>query len=338
MSKKLRASLLFAIGCFSLAAMAPSGAHLQTVKPVLLWERKPPQGLGGLGGFGEIIGFTLAFSPDGQLLAVAKINGVVLLRAHDGKEERSLWWQSGFGSIPSSIVFTLDGQYVLAGPKGDGSVKMWRVSDGELVKSLSGVGWLRPLALHPDGKHLAAGEAGITLFRLPEGEKVDYWVMPPNTPFFVSLTFSPDGRMLAAGTYYAKAYLLSFPSGKLIATLEQPYPSASAIAFSPDGKLLVVGCAKGTVTFWRLPDCQLVRTLSTGRDEEIGALAFSPDGRWLVIGGQELSICSVKEERLVGTVPEHEGRATALAFSPDGKLLAMATWGRVNVWRWQEEQ
>jgi WD40 repeat protein len=102
--------------------------------------------------------------------------------------------------------------------------------------------------------------------------------------------------------------------------------------------LLVVGCAKGTVTFWRLPDCQLVRTLSTGRDEEIGALAFSPDGRWLVIGGQELSIWSVKEERLVGTVPEHKGRATALAFSPDGKLLAMATWGRVNVWRWQEEQ
>jgi WD40 repeat protein len=129
MSKKLRASLLLAIGCFFLAAMAPSGAHLQTVKPVLLWERKPPQGLGGLGG-AEIIGFTLAFSPDGQLLAVAKINGVVLLRAHDGKEERSLWWQSGFGSIPSSIVFTLDGQYVLAGPKGDGSVKMWRFRMG----------------------------------------------------------------------------------------------------------------------------------------------------------------------------------------------------------------
>jgi WD40 repeat protein len=337
MSKKLRASLLLAIGCFSLAAMAPSGAHLQTVKPVLLWERKPPQGLGGLGG-AEIIGFALAFSPDGQLLAVAKTNGVVLLRARDGKEERSLWWQSGSGSIPSSIVFTRDGQYVLAGPKDDGSVKMWRVSDGALVKSLSGIGWLRHLALHPDGKHLAAGETGVTLFRLPEGEKVDYWAMPHDTPLFTSLAFSPDGRMLAAGTYYAKAYLLSFPSGKLIATLEQPYPSASAIAFSPDGKLLVVGCAKGTVTFWRLPDCQLVRTLSTGRDEEIGALAFSPDGCWLVIGGQELSIWSVKEERLVGTVPEHKGRATALAFSPDGKLLAVATFGRVKVWRWQEER
>jgi len=349
MSNKLKAFMSLAVGWFALVTMASSRAHLQIVKPVFLWGQKEVKldeailrelELMGFGGFRDVepIGFCLAFSPDGQLLAVAKTNGVVLFRAHDGKKERSLWWQSASGSTPSSIVFTRDGQYVLAGPKGDGSVKMWRVSDGMLVKSLSGVGWLRPLALHPDGKHLAAGETGITLFRLPEGEKVDYWTMPHGTPSFVSLTFSPDGRMLAAGTYYAKAYLLSFPSGKLIAILEQPYPNASAVAFSPDGKWLVVGCAKGTVTFWRLPDCQLVRALSTGRDEKIGVLAFSPDGHWLVIGGQELSIWSVKEERLVGTVPEHEGRARALAFSPDGKLLAVATFGRVKVWRWQEEQ
>ncbi len=210
MSNKLKASMLLAIGCFALATMAPSGSHLQTVKPVLLWERKPLKGLGGLA---EIIGVTLSFSPDGQLLAVAKTNGVVLLRAHDGKKERSLWWQSGFGSLPSSIVFTLDGQYVLAGPKGDGSVKMWRVSDGALVKSLLGVGWLRRLALHPDGKHLAAGETGVTLFRLPEGEKVDYWAMPHGTPLFTSLAFSPDGQVvLKLGLTY-HGFILSWSEG-----------------------------------------------------------------------------------------------------------------------------
>jgi len=336
MRNKLKAFALLAIGWIAFATVVPSGACLQVIKPVLLWRSKPFKGLGGFAG--ENIGVALAFSPDGQRLAVAKTNGVIFLRTHDGEEERSLWWQSAFGCVPSSIVFTRDGQYVLAGPAGDGSVKMWRVLDGALVKSLSGAGWLSALALHPDGKHLAAGRTGVTLFRLPEGERVAYWAVPQDASSFTSLVFSPDGRMLAAGTFYARAYLFSFPSGKLRATLEQPFPSASAVAFSPDGCWLVVGCARGTVTFWRLPDCQLARTLSTGREEIIEALAFSPNGRWLVIGGRELSICSMEEERLIGTMPEHEGLVRTLAFSPDGQLLAVATWGGVRVWRWQEER
>ncbi|HEX8424138.1 MAG TPA: hypothetical protein VF634_12030, partial [Pyrinomonadaceae bacterium] len=158
--------------------------------------------------------FAVAFSSDGRLLAVGGQGGVQLFRVLDGKLIRKM---SGAAST-LSLAFSPDGQILAAGSNAidqngectDCSIKMWRVSDGVLLRTINGrnVGIIS-IAFSPNQRQIAAGSAdrvysGVVRFwRVSDGALLRRFNQDPNNPlsYVTGVAYSPDGRLFA----YARA-------------------------------------------------------------------------------------------------------------------------------------
>ena len=151
------------------------------------------------------------FQPGSNLLVSA---------AYEGKVQ---WWNDALAAPSSvrtvaahkgqvrSLAFSRDGQYV-ATAGNDKLVRIWRATDGVLLKVLAGhTSHVYNLAFHPNGKHLVSGE----LMGILKQWEVETWqfvrdydakALTKYDPTFKAdcggirgLDFSPDGRYLAAG-------------------------------------------------------------------------------------------------------------------------------------------
>lgn len=151
------------------------------------------------------------FQPGSNLLVSA---------AYEGRVQ---WWNDALATPTSvrsiaahkgqvrALTFSCDGQYI-ATAGNDKLVRIWRASDGALLKELAGhTSHVYNLAFHPNGKHLVSGELlGILkqwevetwqlvrdydakpLHKYDEGFKADCGGIR-------AIDFSPDGRYLAVG-------------------------------------------------------------------------------------------------------------------------------------------
>jgi WD40 repeat protein len=186
----------------------------------------------------------LAFSPDGQLLAVAENNGAT-----------NVW-----NVVDNKLVATFYALHPNAAPRP-----------------------LRPrglcLAFSPDGRALAIGYSDdvVRIFDINSG-KVKLKLGKPALSGYGSgvrtIAFSPDGKLLATGIN-GKVIIWQIESGRRLKTMQLPH---SSLAFSPNGQWLAIGGIKD-VTLWRVEDWQLVRQFPTGGNCLL--VAFSSDNRKL---------------------------------------------------------
>jgi len=292
---------------------------------------------------------SLAFSPDRTLLA-ASMGGN---SARSGYDLR-LWDVSagnlagsleGHTNIVWDVTFSPDGGLIASGSK-DGTVRLWRVSDGEQSQSLLLPGEVGSLAFSPDGQMLATGvaegtEGWVYLWRTadmsPERSFAAHnWNVP-------SLAFSPDGSKLVTGAVDRTTKLWRVSDGMLLRTMSQDGQGMS-VAFSPDGTLIASGmcalstedltCVKGEVWIWWAADGTRLVVMG-GVEDWIRDIAFSPDGS-LIAGGSDdgtVRIWRVSDGELLRTLEGHRSAVEAVAFSPDGRFLASGSTDE-TVWLW----
>lgn len=250
---------------------------------------------GGKGGPVE----SVAFSPDGQLLAASQLK-----RASS-----------------SSVVI------------------LWDVASSNKLQALEGhSGSVYALAFSPDGKTLASGDWGRIEGGLPRAEDgvpaVRLWDVPTGKPRkslstarfgASSIAFSPDGKFLAiGGGDWGDGEIKLWDTDRDVGpvTLARTSRCISDAAFSPDGRLLAFADYSGAIRLWRVAD----------RKEEIAfnahsfwlySIAFSPDGKTLATGSWDQTVklwCAVTGGELATFktgVPIHSVR-----FFPDGNTLA----------------
>jgi WD40 repeat protein len=301
----------------------------------------------------------VAFSPDGQILALGSPDGNVRLwRVSDGSLAGTL---AGHADAVSSVAFSPDGQ-TLASGSWDNSVRLWRVADGSLLltrelsppRDAEYQGWLgnvNSVAFSPDGQTLAAGlnDETVRLWRLPDGSPLRTLEVSPQGDdswrgCVNSVAFSPDGQTLASGSNDGTAILWRVADGVLLHTMPDvegswaPTGSVKSVAFSPDGQTLASGSDDGAVRLWRTSDGSLARTLKRERDpvSQVNAVAFSPDGQTLASGSTEVTVrlWQVSDGRLARTLAGHPWSISAVAFSPVGQMLASTSGdGTVRLWQ-----
>lgn len=130
-----------------------------------------------------------------------------------------VWMGSGHTKGVSSVAFSPDGRLVASGSLDD-TIKLWRVSDGQLVRTLTGHS-VSSVAFSPDGQLLASGSVDRTvrLWRVSDGQLRQVYDQETGSVFVLvggvlSIQFSPSGEFFAYGRNDATVVLARNPLGK----------------------------------------------------------------------------------------------------------------------------
>ena len=278
---------------------------------------------------------TVAFSPDGHLLAASSLSGAVRVWDLQGRRPLGSPLQGGWGEV-WSVAFSPDGR-TLAFSGADGAVRLLDVRNRTVLAVLRTQDRVDGVAFSPDGRTLAsAGRDGtVRLWNLRDRRPLG----PPlrgHTDRVVSVAFSPDGRTLASAGFDQTVRLWDVRTGRALGPPLRGHTGAIvSVAFSPDGRTLASSDLDGTIRLWdvrtRTPRGRPLR----GNAGEVWSVAFSADGRTLALSGWNgtVSLRSAHGLGLVGELRGHSGHVDGVAFSPDGRTLASAGFdGTVRLW------
>jgi WD40 repeat protein/transcriptional regulator with XRE-family HTH domain len=294
---------------------------------------------------------SVAFSPDGKLLATGYGNGYVRLwnpatRQAIGAPLRADTNPQGEGGV-RAVAFSPDGK-LLATAGGDGYVRLWnpaiRQAAGAPLRAVT-VGGVTAVAFSPDGKLLATadGDGTVRLWNPATRQPVGAPLQADPQDGVNAVAFSPDGKLLASadndGTVRLWNPATRQPVGAPLPAVTSPGHGVGSVAFSPDGKLLASG-GDGHVRLWNPATRQAVgaplRAVTSGGHRWVLGLAFSPDGKLLASGGDDGLVRlwnPATRQAPHAPLPPVAGGVNGVAFSPGGKLLAAAG-GDGTVRRW----
>jgi WD40 repeat protein len=280
--------------------------------------------------FGGVL--SVAFSPDGKLLALGDTNGEIhLYQVSDWKQLLSC---KGHTNWVVSLAFSPDGRTIASG-SGDFTVKLWDISTGECLQTLQEHDdevW--SVAFSPDGDTLVSGsdDQTIKLWSVSTGECLR--TFQGHTSWVCSVTFSPDGQTLVSGSDDHTVRLWDINTGECLKTFRGHRDGIRSITFSPDGKMLASGSEDQTIKLWDVSTGECLKTFQ-GHLNEVYSVTFRSQGDILASGSfdQTVRLWSVSTGECVKTFYGHSSWVYSVAFSPKGELVASGSYDQtVRLW------
>jgi RNA polymerase sigma factor (sigma-70 family) len=298
---------------------------------VCLWDTATGKQLLQLEGDGKPL--SVAFSPDGRLLASGDVRGTIHFWDTDtGKVVRQLQEDR---QPAQSVAFSPDGKRLASGGV-HGVVGLWDVATGKDLRPHRGHQYsVCALAVAPDGRMLASGswDQSIRLWDPTTGTEVR--LLTGHEGPIPGIAFAPDGKLLASASHDRTIRLWEPATGKELRRLVGHEKEVNAVAFSPDGRTLASAGDDGTVRLWQPASGQELRRFQL-QFSRFTSVAFSPNGLQVAAGefGTERvvlwEVATGKELHLQG---ENARPIYSVAFSADGKLLAAAgDDGKIRLW------
>jgi hypothetical protein len=232
-------------------------------------------------------------------------------------------FQSHAGSV-FGVSFSPDGG-TLASCGDDGMVRLWRVSDGEIVREWdTGQVKVSTVEFSPDGVVLAtSGSDGtVRLWDAESGEAGEVLRAAGQDKSVNLVTFSNED-LLAAGTSDGFVRVWDITNTEHV-TSKEFGGDVTALAFAPNGTTLAIGSDDGRSMLWEVP---------TGGFEEIrhsyenlDALDVAPDEPYLAYAGwgNDVVAFDVSRNEIAKKFRSANDRGRAVRFSPDGKQVAAA--------------
>lgn len=277
--------------------------------------------------------YTLAYSPDGDVIAVASNRGVAILDARDGRTLRTLEGHSlNDRIVPTARAAFARGGEVIASFGADDHARLWDARSGEAIAAVdvkTSVG-----CASPDGAKVFAVRLDTyagTLHDVASG-RVEREITPRSNSTGHVSAWSADGALIAHGTMYGETVdLYESASGELVRTVSRRGASLSGVGFSPDSRWLVASANLGVVTVWEA---------STGREhlalearQAAGALyacaVISSRGMLAVAAGGRIDLYDLASKALLRSFDVGVWGGN-LAFSPDGEVIAHGAQGAIR--------
>jgi WD40 repeat protein len=213
----------------------------------------------------------------------------------------------------------------------DGTIRLWDVESGRLVRALIGHGsYVSGLDWSPDGNTLASAgtfDATVRLWDTRTGRPLR---VLKGHPAWVSLVkWSPDGRtVLATGGQSGALSSWNAVNGVMGGTLElgKPLPGMS---WHPDGKSVAVVGQNLPLQIWDAATNKVTRTFGNATDGFL-CVAWDPEGKTLAAGtATNMVRFDGTSGKVLQTLP---GPSTALTWVEGGKQLATLLPDSIKVW------
>ena len=247
---------------------------------------------------------------------------------------------SGPSAVTRALAFNPQGDY-LASAAGDHRIRIFRLKDGAIIKTLEGHRALvRSLVVHPDGRLLASAgfDGSIRLWRFPFGPELK--TIQPGPDEIFSLAIDRQGRYLFSAGSDRQISTWSLPEGNLVRQLNGHTDTITNLAASFENDLVASAGRDGRINIWNYASGHRMRTIEHS-EGLISTLCMHPKGQvligassskegsatgdiffWNITTGQTL-------ERLTG----HHHPVTGLAVSLDGEwLYSSDTSGALLIW------
>jgi eukaryotic-like serine/threonine-protein kinase len=228
--------------------------------------------------------FSLAFAPEGRVLAMAVGHEVHVVRV-----DRSLSGDTvAEGPEPIRQLAVSADERLLALGRDDGTIVVSDVPSGQILQTLSGHGLaVFGLAFVPrPGGYRLVSVGGDGLIRVwgPEPGAEPLHTMIGGARAVYAVAVRPDGRQIASGGEDGMVRTWDPATGQADLTPLDHGAPVSALAYDPTGTALASGGMDRTVRVWSATSGrQRIGPLS--HSHQLTSLAFSPNGRQLAGGG-----------------------------------------------------
>ena len=294
---------------------------------------------------------TLAFSPDGRMIASAGRN-VQLWNAATGQLIRTFARHAGYSH---SISFSPDGKTLASGCEDysemekltdwSPDIHLWDASTGiHKQKFIGHRSSVRSLAFSPDGTILASGSLDKTIRLWDAATGLHRKTLIGHTEGVTRIVFSPDGQTVAtvggevrlwdAATGLHRKTLTGSPPALIVTyspssdgdLITGPSPPV-AVSFSPDGQTLAIAIHRDNrIHLWNIVSNEYRTPFPTRHSSGVQDVCFSPDGQTLATVG----LLSVDNTLCLWDSMSGEHKSTLTSkqgfdevhFSFDGRMLA----------------
>jgi WD40 repeat protein len=270
---------------------------------------------------------TASFSPDGQKIITASLDGTAMLWGIDG---RRLAVFSGHKGSVTGASFSPDGTRILTF-SADQTARLYQ-ADGQLIQTLDGhSGEITQALFSKDGRHILTASKDGTARIWDENGKNPV-ILKGHSDAVLACALSPDNTLVATAGADHSVRLWKI-DGSPLKVLSGHDSWVVSVQFSPDSKKLVTASWDDTAKVWS-SDGSLLATLE-GHQSTLSYAAFSPDGSTIVTAGSDnLAKVWSAEGKWQVDLKGHTQEVNQAVFSPDGFLIATSSLdGTVRLWQ-----
>jgi WD40 repeat protein len=231
---------------------------------------------------------SLAFSPDGKLLASGSFQEVKLWDVQTGVLRQKI---VGFADRIVALSFSANSKLLATGggmPTEDGEVKVVDIPTGKIILDLKNChsDQVFGVSFSPDGTKLASCGADkfVKVFEIPSGKFVKSF--EGHTHHVLDVGWKGDGKFLASGGADNAIKVWDYEKGEQVRTINGHTKQITRLAFMGNTPQIVTCSGDQTVRYWNVDNGGNIRNFSGGSDFLYG-VGVSPDGSVVAAGGEE---------------------------------------------------
>ena len=285
--------------------------------------------------------FAVAWSPDGNRLAIGTLNGQVQSwDANTGRHVINYQFDdsqiSGGGSV-YALVWLPDGNTIVFGDNST-IVGVVNALSGAAVMSYAGhTAGVITVANSPDGQYIASAgyDQTVQVWELATGREITRYL--GHSGGIGSVAWSPDGQMIASAGFDLTVQIWEAATGRTLSVYRGHKDEVYTVAWSPDGLRIASGGKDQTVQVWSMAQQEEGILTYRGHTKSVQAVVWSPNGKTIASAGGNVQLWDSVSGKHRYTYTKHDTDTTsevlAVVWSPNGKYIATGgIEGTAQVW------